>query len=433
MGILRDMVDTVSDLKHIKDKAGLKTRKYSSISKRSTEGTLQFPVLVSKSMDIDTLQIISKALERQFASFIQVVLSMSPALDLNKEKDAIGFLRKFHQNSSVKTDTFDLMAHENSIHSAFEAFVNEESGLVLLGATYEGSTGPILASNKKQLESMLEHVREDILNRKYTPRATTYKFTNENLTVYHNTVVYEADGEKRDTSKVAGRDGRNVPDRLLRDNEVRKSNELVPTTLHIRTLLMNEQGQQGYMDFIIGVKTTMHPVSTDEMVNNLLGAVRNQGKFFNFVRWTSGETNFFKDFLFNIREIKDDVVDRSAGASPWWIALKRRRRLAAVKDRLLLPNQILPNASIVVSMEEVDAIKSQYGFDLMQVSVADKIMSKYFLLGLVVVDNSSQVAHFLFDGQTDYQSISFSGLEKENSSKTDLRDVMKIIDRSRMV
>lgn len=249
MGILRDIIDTAADLKHLKSKQGLGTRNYSSISKRSTEGTLQFPVLVSKSMDIDTLQIVSKALERQCASFVQVVLSMSPSLDLTKEKDAIGFLRKFHQNSSVKTDMKDVM---NFVaRESYELFTNPDSEFVLLGAVYEGSTGPVRASNLNQLETMLEHVRHDIVNNKFKPQNVTYQFANENLNKYYNSPVTEADGRT-----TAGRDGKNVSDRLLRDNDVRKANELVPTTLHIRTILMNDQGSQGYMDFIVGVKTT---------------------------------------------------------------------------------------------------------------------------------------------------------------------------------
>ncbi|MNW69495.1 hypothetical protein D3C74_485190 [compost metagenome] len=69
----------------------------------------------------------------------------------------------------------------------------------------------------------------------------------------------------------------------------------------------------------------------------------------------------------------------------------------------------------------------------MNPAIVSKVMDTYFLLSFVIVDNSAQIAHFMFDGLMDYQSISFGGLEKENSSKSDLRDVMKIIDRSKMI
>jgi len=173
----------------------------------------------------------------------------------------------------------------------------------------------------------------------------------------------------------------------------------------------------------------MHPINSDEMITNLINGCNNDNKFFNFIKWTTGETEFFKDFLFNIKEIKDDVVSRSQGASPWWITLKRKKLMAKMKDRLFLPNKILPNTTIVVSAQEVEFIKTHYGFDLMNPMFVDKIMETYFLLGFVVVDSSTQIAHFLFDGQKSYQSVTFNGLERENSAKTDTKEILKLMNK----
>ena len=453
MGIIRDILDTIRDIGSIGNvNEVFKKRRYSSLSKRSLEGTLQFPVLVSKSMDIDTLQMISKALERQFASFVQVSLSMSPTLNLSSDKDAIGYLRRFHQNINVKSDLKDVFNEARNLMESFEGFSDETKTKFMFAAVCEGATMKIIAANKEQIQGILEHVRQDILNNKFIPRQTTYRFANPNLNYYHNNIVVENDNT---TNRVAldinvrseggGRGGSRtrtlkdmdvnfVPNNILKDNDVKKSNELVPTTLHIRTALIHDtEGHQGFLDFIIGVKATMHPIASDEMVTNVVNACRNNNKFFNFIRWTSGEISFFKDFLFNIKEIKDDVINRSAGASPWWITLKRRRALAKLKDALWMPNQILPNASIVISMEEVEYIKTEYGFDLLNPAFIDKIMNQYFLLAFVIVDNSAQIAHFMFDGQTSFQSVTFSALERENTNKADLRETLKLINRSNMV
>lgn len=502
MGIFRDVLDIVRDLRTIGSVEDFfSKKKYSSISKRSLEGTLQFPVIVSRSMDIDTLQIISKALERQFASFVQISLTMDPSLNLEKEKDIIGYLRKFHQNTGVKTDTFDTM---HSLGEIFENFstgimTDENESMYLAGVICEGSTGNVVISNKEQLDDLGRYVRTEILNEMFKPKQDVYKFPNQNLNDYFNQSMqpvteapsaddivnaraelsrarlrdvdpykYALDNEKLDierrkisemerqneisrklaedklamereknklsSSSIKDKDFTYVPSNILKDNDVRKANELVPTTLHIRVNVFDgEKKNQGFFDFIIGVKTTMHPVPSDEMITNVVGACRNNNKIFNFIRWTTGEINFFKDFLFNIKEIKDDVFNRSAGASPWWITLKRRRALAKMKRLTFMPNQLLPNTTIVISMDEVEYIKSEYGFDLMNPAFVDKIMKEYFLLSFVVVDNSTQIAHFMFDGQTSYQSITFSALEKENTNKADLKEVLKILNRSNIV
>lgn len=497
MGMLRDILDTVRDINAIGSvEEYFKTKKYSSISKRSLEGTLQFPVIVSRSLDIDTLQMICKALERQFSTFVQISLSMDPMLRLDKEKDVVGYLKKFHQNSGVKTDLHDVMNVGTELLESSLLLSNDSDTAFMLGIICEGSTTIINNSNKDQLGSIYQHVRTDNLNSNFIPKKDFYNFPDKNLSDYHNgngmrpvteapnaayldnarwelinggnqnpseqdvyrlardsELDYRTDkknafdqqlaiadlssrtsGSGTGTSKLKGMDIPRVTQNILKDNDVKKSNELIPTTLHIKvSLLDSDSQQQGFIDFIIGVKSTMHPVTSAEMVTNVVGACKNNSKIFNFIRWTTGETNFFKDFLFNMQEIKDDVVNRSAGSSGWWITLKRRRALAKMKSLVFMPGQILPNASIVMSLDEVEHIKSEFGYNLMDTGFADKIMKEYFLLSLVVVDNSAQIAHFLFDGQTSYQSYTFGVLEKENTNKADIKEVMKIINRSNMV
>jgi hypothetical protein len=448
MGIMKEILDTIKDISTVgKDSlsGSFKQRRNGSLSRMSQEGTLQFPVLVTKSLDIDTLQMVSKALERQYGSFVQTALTMNPVLNLSTDKDAFGYLRKFHQNSGAKAGLNDYFNTGASILSEnYEAYSSEEKELFMFAYVHEGATSKVTLANREQLVNVMEGIREDVLNDKFVPRST-YHFKDTNLAAYHNKIVTEAQDKperktqdkskvKSDTRTADEKDNlvMQMPNQILKDNDIRKANELVPTTMHIRTLLTNNGVSAGTMDFMIGVKTTMHPIASDEMTTNLVNAARNKGKIFNTVRWTSGEIGFFKDFLFNISQIKDDVSSRSAGSSPWWIALKRRRALAKVKGSLRLPSQILPNASIVISMEEAAYIKSEYGFDLTDVNFVNKIMGEYFLLSFVIVDNSTQIVHFLFDGQDDYQSVSFSGLERDNKSGggVDFKDVLKLVQRS---
>lgn len=440
MTIIRDILDTLKDISSFASSGltmndAMKRRNYSSISRRSMEGTLQFPVLVSKSQDLETLQMITKALERQFASFVQTSLTMNPFLNTDRDKDAFGYLRKFHQNSDVKTTFNDFQNTISSVLDNYDAFVNEDASLLLIATLVDGSSTKVVIENKEQLSDIMEGLREDILNDKFIPRKSATIFKNKSLGNYHNTVT-EAKDEKRATRGNStddnGMSNYQLPNELLKNNDAKKANELVPTSMHVRAIMQDKDGkQQGTMDFLIGIKATMHPVTSEEVVTNMVNAVKAKNKFFNTIRWTSGEISFFKDFILNLTEIKNDVSNRSAGSSPWWIGLKRRRSLAKIKSAFHIPNQILPNATIVLSMEEVDYIKSQYGYDLTNVTFVDKIMQEYFLLGFVIVDNSSQIAHFLFDGHQDFQVVTFSGLERDNKSGggVDFKDVMKLVQR----
>lgn len=493
MGIFKEITDTIKDVRN-ELTAGdtsdyLMQKRYSSIARQSMEGTLQFPVLVSRSLDIDTAQIISKALEREFASFTQIVLSMNPYLDLKKDKDVAGYLRRFHQNTgTVKSSINDLTLENACVLS------DAKEDIDALFVTCEGATRKVIGDNRKQLESILEHINMNKLNDMYKPQDPVVRFKNGDLSQYYNnriqplteakverTVKRATNGRGEDITtktiidpdaaeklkfereKFAHQQKKDDLDRAnkalqskqnkqkmrldeinamsrtgvkLSDNDAKKANELVPTMMTISLNVKEDGNFGGTINFMLGVKSILHPLNSDEMINNLVAGCKNSNKFFNFIRWTSGETSFLKDFILNISEIKTDVYNKSAGSSHWWTTLKRRKTWAKNKHRLMVlaggGKRILPNATIVVTMEEVEYIKSNYGFDLMDLSMVDKIMKEYFLLSFVVVDSSLEVAHFLFDGQMNFESVSFKGLEKENNNKNDFKEVMKMVNSSRL-
>jgi hypothetical protein len=83
-------------------------------------------------------------------------------------------------------------------------------------------------------------------------------------------------------------------------------------------------------------------------------------------------------------------------------------------------------------MEEVMEIKDVYNVDLMDTRNIVKLMDRYFLLGFVVVDESQELCYFIFDGEHDYQALSFKGLERENNNKNDFKDIYKMINSGRL-
>ena len=77
-------------------------------------------------------------------------------------------------------------------------------------------------------------------------------------------------------------------------------------------------------------------------------------------------------------------------------------------------------------------MKDAYNVDLMDPKNVKRIMDRYFLLGFVVVDESQELCYFIFDGESEYQALSFKGLEKENSNKNDFKDIYKMINNGRL-
>jgi hypothetical protein len=482
MSILNDILtiikssDTVDELKR-----NMSSKKYTSIATRASEGTLQFPILISDSMDIETAQMIVKALERNYSTFVQTVLSMNSVTNTD---DLATYLRQFHQNFNPATNAFSTA---NIVRTFAESYTacTLENGNVVMCSTYTNTNTPgCLHANKEYNVDLMEDLRTDILNRKFVPRQENlYNFKDADTRRKYNNLL-EADvpseyqqtrdrvkdqkelnkflyqqqrdniNDQRELNKFTYQQGQDaiknakditdtklknrdlhsyaLPQQMLKDNDVKKANELIATTMHTRVHMLNSNGEPiGTQDFILGIKGTMHPIKSREMINNVVGACKNNNKVFNFLRWTTGEISFFKDFWLNIPDMKRDIANESNGASRWWIALKNRRDLGKVSSTAFVKDKILPNATIVISAEEAEIIKTHYGYDVTNPYFLKKIMQTYYLLGFVIVDNASQIAHFYFDGASDFESVSFSGLEKENTrDERKFKEMLKVINRN---
>lgn len=216
---------------------------------------------------------------------------------------------------------------------------------------------------------------------------------------------------------------------ILRDNDVKKANELMPTLLHLKTFFKDSNNSLNAVDYMIGVKVVIHTVNSNVMIDNLVKGLKRGKAFFNVMKLTTGEMSFFKDFVFAVSRIKDDVTSKFKG-NPWFNSLIRRRKYSRILKTFNLKSQLVPNTTIVISMDEVEQIKIEHNIDVMNVDTVYEIMNQLFLLGFVVVDSSIQTAHFLFDGQKHFQEYSYNALERENSnSAKEVQNIMKVLGR----
>lgn len=531
---LRNNKELKKELKEVEKgykelKGQINTIKGTSLAKLSSAATLQFPIIISKSVNVDTAQAVSKALERQYATFIQIVISLDPNLRLDRDKDIAGYLRRYHQNNIGPNDLLE---------SNMSLFRNDEDGIELFMSINEGCNAQVLNSNKEQLFCVEECLNTNKVNDLYKPETITRAVAessldyfcrkndivmeakhrqnnknhhsgnnwNPNLSVVGNAIVNAQNsknnnvlGNNPNNSGAVGNNNKVYKNTIdeqrlnyqksrdkeldqryedewdhklerekkqdefqnrkfnldqarldqeirkdemdfksramvrLSDNDVKKCNELVPTTLSLSLNQIGDNGKSylGVQNFVVGVKGLMHPVNSNEMITNLLDGFKSGNKFFNFLRWTTGEIKFIKDLLFNIGGIKDDVIKKHSNTSShWWSTLKRRRTIARASNAQ--GKQMLPNASIVCTMEEVVEMQEVYKINLLDVRNIKRIMDRYYLLGFVIVDEAQELCHIIFDGEDNFQVLTYKGLERENNSKNDFKDIYKMINSGRI-
>lgn len=471
MGEIKDAIETISDLKATFAEAGIYSTKR-SISASAMEGTANFPVLVEDSVTLDDGILISRAAEKKYASFLLTVLTMEPYLEVEKggpTPSASAYLKQFHQNMRVNDSTkgfhmdFNQFIKESYEGTDMDYSIMEGEAFKMAYAIYEGVTRSVPQDKNVLLNYTVEEmVSLDSLNERFRTNIPMMESGSGGKRPVKNVNLYTKGGNVTfgvpvdrvtHTQNITQHDHiTNVNNKYvmptqtnsgnhqrsgaqwkpLTDNDCKKANELVPTLLHIRVYPVDKYTREELtpIDFVMGVKATLHPIPLSELSRIVVTGMRNENMVFNFIRWTTGEIKFFKDFLFAMDTLKMDAVDSGKDVTGWRPALKRRRNVSKAKIRLS-KNSIMPNATIVVSQQGIDYIKETYGYDLADERIIRRMMDVYFLLGFVTINTVNQRATFRFDGIDASDTYTFDTLRRENQNDDkSFKNMMKMLGRS---
>lgn len=397
----------------------VKRNNFSSLSAKASEGILQFPMIVSDSISYETATMISKACERSYASFANIVFSMNQDFADVGSGNVSDYLHRFHQNDGQSTTDTD----RGSLNDIIETlqFKDPKSDVLYECELYQPSSPIMVADLKAQLKPYLEDFCLTKLNDLYQPERIVNAQTSLSMEGWREQpkkVTYAHTLMEADNANVA-----------FQSSEVKKANELQPTFIKVHIVKKVPNGNNIEYNFVVGIKCTIHVVRSTEFISNLVDACEYKGTLFRFVKWTSGEIGFLSDFVLRMDLFEKEVKNKAASKSGWWDALKQRARSAKMSK--VASDRLLPNATFVFTREEADTIKANYGYDLLNVSVARSLMKEYFLLGYICVDASDETVRIMFDGQSKFQFNTFKSLERENSNqerafKEMLRDVKKM-------
>lgn len=480
MSYVDDLIRIIKSVKTVKDFKDENTHK--SIARGALDGTMQFPCLVSDSIPIDMASTVARTLERTYASFVQSYLSLNNTIDISVDKNPNMFLKKFHHNIKVESTDIDLY-HDYFLESdadydslmeriydgTTKAYINERANKMIVFNLSTAQTRALYESNQKLLEESLSSIdfepfpnignspyyedngnkdvdidmygrtsHIDTRNKMYQSTFGTAMNFGTGLINRHLDQKYQDARDARSTQNsidmqnlkakqdmdktkftLMNNDKLRVP--MMTDNDIKKSNDLQPYLMQVRLMAVNDENEfVQFMDFIVGVKVVLHNIKSNEMIINIQNVMQNNGRFFNFIRWTTGEKSLFKDLLFHINDVKLDVANKSKGASPWWLTLKRMKETSRAQAAFFSKTRLVPNATIVLSEYEVSAIKNNYGMDLRDPRFAIKLMKSLFLMNFVILDSGTRTIEILYDGERTYQTYALETLEREvslNSNK----------------
>ena len=431
--IIRDIVDVVSDVRKVSNDSLPLNRpssraSFRSISQASQGLTMVFPLCVDKSLSIETASMIAKAKERKCVTMLQMIFS---AICISDSKDGFEHISKVHTNLNTGKMTIDdfMIYMDNLVDEGAIKIIDQKKYQAVMEDFKNMDFVMPDPINENSLESFKVHHNANGLSvvneAPYTPR----DFSRDMLNIV-NSVRTVARSRSTDDNNHSGI--RNYMDAQLKStqilqnqllpSDVKKANEIVPTMMIVRFISNDPDNSAPIQEeIIVGVKCKIYPIDSQDIINRI--KIKNDDKngILKFIKATTRETSFFKDFLFAIDKAKIDAISQSrrGSSSKLWRVLERRSTKSKFRRFFFMNNDASAITSLAVSKETAEYLKKMEGIDIKNPKVVSPIMDAYNLISLVIADESLEVCDWLWDdGSGMYEQVSFNALERETSDNS---------------
>ena len=419
--LMRIGPEMTSNLKDIK----LNSR---SVAKGAKDSTFQFPMLVDDSIPVDMTGTLGRTFDYIYANFTQSWISMNSTYDMALNPSPFSYLKKLHQNvkfESLEVDPSDVDAYMEKVYDgSYRLYMNESKTFGVLFNVADKPTKLMLEANRDQL-------RDPHTGLNLQSVSGGVKYVTDALLKHEDTLEKERRAaEKHDMDMAKGARDLSIAGPLgmkdmkgpqLTAQKAEKLNDMTPYGLQVRLIAVNDKNEfVQYIDLVIGIKTVVHPVRADDLIDNIGRAVQNRSLAFKFLRWTTGELSLIKDLILNMNEIENDAFNRSNKKSPFFSKLKRLKSRRFGVDIWGSPHVVVPNSTIVVSTYVVDKLKERMGIDLRDPKMAKKVVDSLFLMGFVILDEGTGFVNIMYDGDSQFQNYTIEGLDRDrmlNSNK----------------
>ena len=370
-----------------------------SIARIASNMTLVFPVMCSSTLSIETGMMIMKAIERKCAVMLQILFSAYQVTDV---RDAEEFINRFHSNIRMGKGTIDdFMRLADAIATESGSIVVDKNTLSKLSRDF--------------VENCFFVLDEDI-----APKSIGDKYNESAATGSRN-----RRGSDNNNSTI--RDNKDVSEYFknqILSSDIKKANELAPTAMVVNFKYLDSASGRAtdIENIVIGVKARYIPVTSDDIINHILTKLNDKNFVVQLIRATTREISFFKDLIFAIDNAKIEALANSkrGSANPMWKLLERRALMSKLNQFVgIRGNNANAITTLVVSQEEIEYVRKNYGTDFNSIKNINTILSAYNLMGFVIADESLEIAKFLFDtGEDVFETLAFSTLEKEASDNS---------------
>ena len=406
--VVRDIVDVLTSLKDYDEVQFLKNssanRSFKSITSATKDLILTFPVLVSSDASPETATMIAKAQEKKCASLLHMLFT---AICVDSNEDVFDYVQKFHSNLRSMNGTL-----EDYADALDRLGASLDEGCEYTGEIDHAVLETVLSELKESNYTLPDDIKESSIS--------DYKIIPGYGTGMPDRIVCEAETDKKslDRAKTIEVDYK-LHDMTVLNAEYKKANELMPTMMVVNFIQKGENGSASFTTTaVIGVKCKVYPVSSTDIYNRLTSKVADRNVLNSFIRATTNEIAFFRDFLFAIDKAKTDAMSygKNATSNKLWKVLERRSTKSKFRRALKMTNNATAITTLVLTANDAEILKKEYNFDIENVSVCRKLLDAFNFMCIVIANESTDVASFLYDtGDDNFEKLTFSNLAREAS------------------
>lgn len=474
--VVSDIWDAIKDGVHIAGEELSKRRpkiQSSGSLARATSGlTLTFPVICTDVLDIETATMVAKAIERKNISLLQMAFS---AYNITNATDAVSHLSKFHTNLDTDKLTLDAfmdimdsmeesaMVYESDMRAIREDnsrncnfvlndSINPQSLMEFSEVNHYGKTsiiqealptpqnlggtGPLTDPELLSRAQSADKYATDVLKSREDDRKRAddkaerdadrdYQKDRDAAIDKRNADRDEFDKQKHADSQrdaydknradAADKKRQYLAQQLL-PSEVKKANEMQPSIMVVNFYVNDRDKDLNIaQQAVAGVKSKLYPVSSSDILNRIIIKTVDSDIMLKLVKVSTREISFIKDFLLGLDQAKLDALSKSrkGSGSALFRALERRAIKGKVRKTFRLDNSAKAISTLVITQEEAEQLSKYNNIDVTNPKIAAAFMEKLNLLYFVIVDTTSECINIITDGESLFETYSFTALERE--------------------
>lgn len=420
--------------------------KINSIAGKARASIAQYPILVSENLNPKLVPILTNAMEVEYASLLYLTINNVSSFDSGDASSVIG---KFHNsNSKLGEETFlcgvdDKKALCEACNSLLEPYEDAFNMKSLNESYYTKSVMDYLEEKKKfdpkdkDLDAKLKIDKNNRDNAEFGYRKAEYerKVARDAIEQHQRDVdrnIRNVQGAIKTVSDVSNsiisiqreidRRADRIEDRArmrkeFEDDQAQKSynagrasvttkmkdlaklNDMHPTILNM-TVNFREPESESVVtkELSIGVKCVSHLLKSDEVQYYLTKASYKNNAVLRVIKWTTGEIKFWKDLIFALDDIKLSALQNSKTISNKNYFSKLEYMAKTAKSAVLTGSHTenIPSAitTLIITKTDVENIKYKDGINILSnPEYLKKIFNNYYLLNLLIVDESLDVVH----------------------------------------